>query len=277
MSTPCATPPRAPFGAREVPVLARSESGPYVLLRAADNEGPLPAAGQFYMLRSAERWGAGTDGRPWLPRALSFARAESAGGGAELEFMLEAVGPGTERLAELAPGGALVISGPFGNSFKPASERLPLLVGGGVGLAPVLALDAELKSAGRERRTLVGMRSGAHAAVVAALGLEAQIATDDGSAGHDGLVTDLLLAELEKTDDVSVHACGPPPMLEAVRALCAERGVRAELALEAPMACGFGSCHGCVVPTRDGYKRVCVDGPVFDAAELESALAPEPA
>jgi NAD(P)H-flavin reductase len=86
-------------------------------------------------------------------------------------------------------------------------------------------------------------------------------------------VTDLLAAELDASPEAVVYACGPPPMLEAVRAMAAERGVRAQLALEAGMACGFGACYGCVVPTVDGFKRVCVDGPVMDAAALESALA----
>ena len=87
------------------------------------------------------------------------------------------------------------------------------------------------------------------------------MATDDGSAGHHGLVTELLAAELDPHTEVC--ACGPPPMLEAVRALCAEHDVPAQLALESGMACGFGACFGCVVPTDDGYVRLCVDGPVI--------------
>ena len=94
----------------------------------------------------------------------------------------------------------------------------------------------------------------------------ARVATDDGSVGQHGLVTELLRAELGA--GVEVYACGPPPMLEAVRALCAEHDVPAQLALESGMACGFGACFGCVVPTREGYVRLCVDGPVLDAADL---------
>jgi NAD(P)H-flavin reductase len=99
------------------------------------------------------------------------------------------------------------------------------------------------------------------------------VATDDGSVGHHGLVTDLLAAELDRDAHAEVFACGPPPMLEAVRALCSERGVPAQLALESGMACGFGACFGCVVPTRSGYVRLCVDGPVLEAAELEAVHA----
>jgi NAD(P)H-flavin reductase len=86
--------------------------------------------------------------------------------------------------------------------------------------------------------------------------------------GHHGFVTDLLVAALDEAGDWTVYACGPPPMLFAVQELSAARAVPAQLALEAPMACGFGACYGCVVETVDGYKRVCVDGPVFDGAEL---------
>ena len=175
-----------------------------------------------------------------------------------------------------------------------AAGRAPraILVGGGVGIAPLAILQDALAPAGdddandaastessppitkaREQpapvTVLLGFRDGAHAAGARLLS-EARIATDDGSAGHDGLVTDLLAPELERDGHAVVYACGPAPMLEAVRALCAERDVPAQLALEAGMACGFGGCYGCVVPKRGGgYLRVCVDGPVIDAAELE--------
>ena len=90
---------------------------------------------------------------------------------------------------------------------------------------------------------------------------DARVATDDGSAGHHGLVTELLEDELDRDPHAEVYACGPPAMLEAVRALCAVREIPAQLALESGMACGFGACFGCVVPTRGGYLRLCVDGP----------------
>ena len=92
--------------------------------------------------------------------------------------------------------------------------------------------------------------------------------------GGQAFVTELLAAELDAGSDVTVYACGPPPMLEAVRALCAERGVAAQLALESGMACGFGACFGCVVPLRaGGYLRLCVDGPVLDGALLAEVPA----
>ena len=115
---------------------------------------------------------------------------------------------------------------------------------------------------------LLGFRDAAHAAGGDLLEAP-QLATDDGSAGHHGLVTELLAQELDRDPHVEVYACGPPAMLEAVRALCARRDTLAQLAMEAGMACGYGACFGCVVATREGYLRLCVDGPVVDAGMLE--------
>jgi dihydroorotate dehydrogenase electron transfer subunit len=100
----------------------------------------------------------------------------------------------------------------------------------------------------------------------------ARVATDDGSIGHHGLVTDLLNNQLDAGRPYEVYACGPPAMLEAVRELCARRQVPAQLALESGMACGFGACFGCVVPTRNGLVRLCLEGPVLDAALLDTAV-----
>jgi NAD(P)H-flavin reductase len=207
------------------------------------------------MLASVERWGGGEGERPFLPRAFSYLRTD----GDRLEFLWEDVGPGTRRLSELRPGEDLWLLGPLGNGFEPAPN--PLLVGGGIGIVPLAGWQDELGDA----PVLLGFRD-AHHAAAAELLRDPRIATDDGSLGHHGFVTELLAAEL---GDVTVYACGPPPMLETVRAICAERDVPAQLALEAGMACGFGACFGCVVPTRDGYVRLCVDGPVLEATALE--------
>jgi NAD(P)H-flavin reductase len=259
---------QAPFGRRAVPVIARERHGAYVLLRCDDPDGPRPRAGQFYMLAAEHRWGGGASERPFLARAFSVLRAPA--GTTHLEFLLEDVGPGTNRLAELEFGDRLLLLGPLGNGFRTARQgRRPLLVGGGVGIAP-LAILAD--SVGDDPgKVMLGFRDGEHAAG-AALFREAEVATDDGSGGHHGLVTDLLVRELRADAHAEVYACGPPPMLEAVRAICAERDVPAQLALESGMACGFGACFGCVVPTHEGYVRICVDGPVLEASALPSAL-----
>ena len=259
----------APPGRRVAEVTANREVGAYRLISAHDGGGPSdPRPGQFYMLAGADRWG-GEDGRPFLPRAFSFARAHEDG---TLDFLLEAVGPGTRRLAELRPGDGLWLTGPLGIGFRepPAGAR-PLLVGGGIGTAPLLCLQDEL---GEGAEVLIGFRSAAHAEAAALFAGAPLVATDDGSVGREGLVTELLREAMDRAQRATVFACGPPPMLEAVRALCAEREVPAQLALESGMACGYGACFGCVVPTRAGYVRLCVDGPVLDAADLESALVP---
>jgi len=257
----------APFGRRAAPVTAREEHGAYVVIRCRDAEGPSPAPGQFYMLTASERWGGGQGERPFLPRAFSVLRAHAG----ELQFLIEVVGPGTNRLCELHSGDELLLVGPLGNGFAPPREgRAPLLVGGGVGIAPLAIWQDAL---GSEATTaLLGFRDEAHAHGASLL-TNPTVATDDGSVGHHGLVTALLEDELDdRADEVEVYACGPPPMLEAVRAMCTDHQVPAQLALESGMACGFGACFGCVVPTQDGYVRLCVDGPVLEASKLESAL-----
>jgi dihydroorotate dehydrogenase electron transfer subunit len=273
----------APLGRRLSEVTARERYGAYVVLSCDDPDGPAPDPGQFYMLAAAERWGGGADERPFLPRAFSVLRRHDDG---TLDFMLEAVGPGTSRLAELRPGDGLWLLGPLGNGFSaPGDGRRAVLVGGGVGTAPLAIWADELtRSApasgiadGRERSAgavvLLGFRDAPHAEG-AALIPGARVATDDGSVGHQGLVTDLLRAELGSDRHRTVYACGPPPMLEAVRALCAELEVPAQLALESGMACGYGACFGCVVPTKDGFVRLCIDGPVLDGDRLEAVTHP---
>lgn len=268
-----ATRPQAPFGRRLAQIGARREHGPYVVLTAHDLGGPLPLAGQFYMLSSAERWGGEEDGRPYLPRALSFARASKGDDGVSLDFLFEAVGPGTRRLSRLRVGEELSIAGPFGNGFAFDTSRAPVLVAGGVGLAPIVALDDEIRALdGPQSEIFIGMRSAAHAEAIEAYGLRHELATEDGSAGRQGFVTEPLSAHLATPGARTVYACGPPAMLEAVRALCAEHDVPAQLAMESGMACGFGACYGCVVPTKDGYTRLCVDGPVVAGSALDTAI-----
>jgi dihydroorotate dehydrogenase electron transfer subunit len=252
----------APLARRRLTVTANERLGAYRVLRATDPDGPAPWAGQFAMLAAVERWGAGVDERPYLPRAFSYARFAAG----EAHFLLEDVGPGTHRLCELREGDGLWLLGPLGLGFSaPEEDRRALLVGGGVGVAPLAIWQDTL---GGRATALLGFRDRAHADGAALLG-DALVASDDGSVGHHGLVTELLSAELDHDDHATVYACGPPSMLEAVRAMCAARGVPAQLALEAGMACGFGACFGCVVPAREGYLRVCLDGPVVAAERLE--------
>jgi dihydroorotate dehydrogenase electron transfer subunit len=257
----------APFQRRLLTVLGSDELGAYRVLRVADVETPEPRPGQFAMIAAAERWGGGEDERPYLPRAFSIARRRVG----ETHFLLEDVGPGTRRLCELREGDGLWALGPLGNGFEPPKpRRRAILVGGGVGIAPLAILQDALEAEAASTVTvLLGFRDRARAAGAALLH-GARVATDDGSVGHHGLLTDLLEQELRQDPRSEVYACGPAAMLEAVRERCANADVPAQLALEAGMACGFGACFGCAVPVRGGgYLRVCVDGPVIDAAELE--------
>ena len=259
----------APLGRRLAEVTAHRRVGAYDVITCDDPDGPAPDPGQFSMLAAAEAWGGGAGERPFLPRAFSVMRRHPDG---SLDFLLEAVGPGTARLATLRPGDGLWLLGPLGRGFTPPGEgRRPVLAGGGVGIAPLAILADTLRTGAEDPVVLLGFRDSPHARGAELID-GARVATDDGSAGHHGLVTDLLRAELAGGAPAEVYACGPPPMLEAVRALCEALDVPAQLALESGMACGYGACFGCVVPTRSGYVRLCVDGPVLEAATLETAL-----
>jgi NAD(P)H-flavin reductase len=258
----------APFERRRLEVAGIDELGAYRLLRVRDPDGPEPRAGQFAMLAAVERWGGGEDERPYLPRAFSIARWAAD----EAHFLLEDVGPGSRRLCELGVGEGLWALGPLGRPFSlpSADAGRALLVGGGAGIAPLAILQDQIAEAlpAVPMSVLLGFRDGERA-VGSSLLRNARVVTDDGSVGARGLVTDVLREELGQAPG-TVYACGPAPMLEAVRALCAEHAVAAELALEAPMACGFGACYGCAVARRGGgYLRVCVDGPVIGASLFE--------
>jgi NAD(P)H-flavin reductase len=263
----------APPERRRTEVTANERIGAYSLINALDPHGPgEPRPGQFYMLASAERWGGGEGERPYLPRAFSYARARLGPGGVELSFLLEDVGPGTHRLGQLRPGDGLNVLGPLGIGFTPPRDgRRAVLCGGGIGAAPLLCWQEELSGA---TEVLLGFRSAAHAEGASLFAGAPTVVTDDGSVGRQALVTEPLRGTLTDDPRAAVYACGPPAMLEGVRALCGELEVPAQLAMESGMACGFGACFGCVVATREGFVRLCVDGPVLDAASLETALTP---
>ena len=281
----------APFGRRLCEVTRNLSSGGYRIFSALDPAGPAPAAGQFYMLAADAGWG-GEEGRPYLARAFSVADAERESGGVRLDFLAQAVGPGTARLAQLEPGEGLWIHGPLGRPFSAPSalaEGAPgaILVGGGIGVAPLAIWRRQLLAAGVPARILLGFRDRPNSGGLELFDCsEIRLASEDGHSGHRGYVTDLLAVLLEGDDagSAAVYACGPPAMLEAVRMLCADRGIACELAMEAPMACGFGACFGCAIPLADTngrhenrgrtYMRLCVDGPVVRGDEIATALVP---
>jgi NAD(P)H-flavin reductase len=244
----------APFGRRLSEVAAVRDSGGYGVVSLVDREGPEPEPGQFYMLAAADGWGA-RHGRAFPPRAIPVAETmPAAGGGVRLDFLLDAVRPRTERLAGLMAGEGVWMTGPLGNSFAAPREVAPaaagaVLVGGGVGVAPLALLRRRFAERGVAHRVLLGFRDRAHTGGLdlfcgssGALCPEVRLATEDGHAGHQGMVTDLLLSILAGDDATSavVYACGPPAMLAAVRTLCEAHDVPFQIADKSPMAVASG-------------------------------------
>ncbi len=208
--------------------------GPYTLLRIERGGLEPGIPGQFFMLEAPGRL---------LPRPMSLCMAPAG----ELAFLLEGVGPGTRALCEAEIGDKLHVFGPLGNGYRLGVER-PLLVGGGIGIAPLPYLSEVLG----EPPALLGFRSDRHA--------EAAVLLPNAGVVVEPTYVTEPLAEL--AEDRDVLACGPEPMLEAVRAIAPT----AQLAWEAPMACGYGACYGCSVEIDGVLQRLCVEGPVLEAA-----------
>jgi dihydroorotate dehydrogenase electron transfer subunit len=212
-------------------VLANEQVGPYTLLRVARGAIDPGSPGQFFMLEAPGRL---------LPRPMSLCLAPAG----ELGFLIDPIGPGTRALCALGRGDALQVLGPLGNGFRLDVER-PLLVGGGIGIAPLPYLSEAL---GRPPAVL-GFRSDWHAQA-------AELVPNAQSVVEPTLVTELIPTGMH------VLACGPEPMLRAVRGIASDP----QLAWEAPMACGYGACYGCAVEIEGKLKRLCVEGPVLCAA-----------
>ena len=219
-------------------VVAREPVGPYALLRLDRGEIDPGVPGQFFMLEAPGRL---------LPRPMSLCLAPPG----ELAFLIDPIGPGTRALCELEPGERIHVFGPLGNGFRLDVGR-PLLVGGGIGVAPFPYLSEVLGGP----PAVLGFRT-AHHAEAAALVPNAEVAVEPT------LVTELV------DPSCDVLACGPEPMLEAVRELVP----RAQLAWEAPMACGHGGCYGCVVEIDGALQRLCIAGPVLNAHEHKELAA----
>lgn len=222
----------------------------------------------------------GEEVAPLLRMPLSIGAVEPAEG--TIDLLYERIGPKSRALSRLPVGSELRCLGPLGQGFRePPVGHEALLVGGGIGLPPLLFWGSRLRAQGRGVVLLAGARTAAKHLPDPLLTPAAQRvlrATDDGSMGHDGLVTDLLEEELKNGVDYAVYTCGPHGMMAAVAELCLKRDVACQVSLEEYMACGIGICVGCAVEVISEYgdtesdytrySRVCVDGPVFDARRI---------
>ncbi|MGZ4387304.1 MAG: iron-sulfur cluster-binding protein [Gaiellaceae bacterium] len=215
---------------QELRVVAAETLGPYTLLRVKRGGLEPGIPGQFFMLK--------TVARP-LPRPMSLCLAPAG----ELAFLIDPIGPGTRALCALDPGDELSVLGPLGNGYRTDVER-PLLVGGGIGLAP-LPYASKLMGG---PPAILGFRTSWHAEAAALLP-KARVCIEP-----------TLVTELIPEEPHDLLACGPERMLEAVRRLRPD----AQLAWEAPMACGYGACYGCVVEIHGKPERLCVRGPVIN-------------
>lgn len=222
---------------------------------------------------------------PLLRRPLGIHRVNSG----RFEVLCEIVGEGTLLLSKKNTGDFLDVIGPLGNGFdlQPLSDKYPvhILVAGGMGVAPLIFLVEKLTEGKSKKEkgkiiVLIGAKTKSHILCeeeFKKLGCEVKVATDDGSKGFKGRVTDLLERELSSPKILAspprfvaetIYACGPQPMLTAVARVSGLWSIPAQVSLEAHMCCGFGVCLGCSVDTINGYKRVCKDGPVFSADEI---------
>ena len=242
--------------------------------------------GQFFMIRPTN----GSDPLLGRPFALYDTYADENGEPAGVEFGFVVVGKMTSLMSDWKMGESVELWGPLGNGFPVPSAKHLICVAGGIGQTPFLGVAREalsLQTYGSPARDVkqrpesvtlcYGVRSEKHLAGMDDFqqpGLSIEVATDDGSFGHHGFVTELLQNRLDANkQDTHVYCCGPEPMMKAVAKICAAESVPCWLSLETPMACGFGACFSCVtkVLEEDGswdYRRTCVEGPVFKAERL---------
>ena len=222
--------------------------------------------GQFVMIRVSE----GLD--PLLRRPFSIHQVAADG---LLQVLYKVLGKGTRLMAGLQPGQTMDLLGPLGQGFSINKDQLHCLVGGGMGIAPLLFLAEKMLKECEPIaiKVLLGAQTGAEISTVIgdfeSMGIAVHAATEDGSIGHHGLVTDLL-QQLDRDDRCMVYACGPYPMLKAVASESVKNNWDCQVSLETFMACGLAACLGCAVQRAnwDGYVHVCKDGPVFHAKEV---------
>ena len=236
-------------------VHSRPLTGDVWELAFAGDTGAFTRPGQFVNIELPGRF---------LRRPISVANYTDDG----LLLLVRVAGDGTAELISAAPGTRFDTLTGLGNGFDPAEQgSCPVLMGGGIGIAPLYGLARKLTGLGQTPSVALGFRSGSdvfYAEEFAALGCRVFVATEDGSLGTKGFVTDCVKTFIPEADYAFV--CGPTPMLKAVYGLEQLKG--GQFSFEARMACGFGACVGCTIPTANGPRRVCKDGPVFRKEEI---------
>jgi dihydroorotate dehydrogenase electron transfer subunit len=248
--------------------------------------------GQFIMLRLE----SGNDPLLGRPLALYDVVRDTHGAARRIDIVYLTIGKMTRRLARVLPGDELDAWGPLGNGFPPGTTDHLLMVAGGIGQTPFVALAKEYlgveqyglfpreaaASRVHARAKKVTLCYGAKTAALLAgmddfrrVGVHVRLSTDDGTAGHHGLVTELIEpAVAAEKGTCRIVCCGPEPMLDAVAKIAAKLSILCQVSLETPMACGIGICFSCVAKIRDAagawdYRRTCVEGPIFDAANVQ--------
>lgn len=224
---------------------------------------PEPRPGQFFMIEVNR----GTD--PLLKRAFSLFRKTEKG----VQILYRIRGKGTEILKEMKEGSVIEVLGPLGTCYPlPSEDSIPLVVAGGIGIASVFSFVEQ--SAGRAI-VFYGVRTKEDLLMhdeLKKFAKEVLVSTDDGSAGQKGSIADALSAFLTNPQspipNYRIYACGPHPLLKRVSEIAREYKILSYISMEEHMACGIGACLGCVVKTRDGYTRICKEGPVFEAKEI---------
>lgn len=222
--------------------------------------------GQFVMIRT----GIGKD--PLLRRPFSIHQTSDGG---RIQIYFKVVGRGTEILAQVRENQKISVLGPLGRGFRLNLGAPAIIVGGGLGIAPMLFLAKEncrLKNKISDDIVLLGARDKSELEPILAdfrhLGIRLLTATYDGSLGHHGFVPELMQS-VSLPPGCNVYACGPEPMMAGIYRICKSQDIPCQVSVESPMACGMGACLGCSRPAKDGgYTHVCLNGPVFDAEEL---------
>ncbi|MBI5675470.1 MAG: dihydroorotate dehydrogenase electron transfer subunit [Nitrospirae bacterium] len=229
------------------------------------NTMPSPDPGQFFMLSVDSRLD------PLLKRPFSLHRLVLG----DLQFLYRVVGKATNILKDKKAGDIMELIGPLGNGFpvNEIEEKKPVLIAGGMGIAPLVALAEKFTE--RQPVFFYGARNAEEILCLnelESIGITPVISTDDGTSGRKGFVTDIVEEFLyhhpSSSFDYALYSCGPKPMLETLSGIAMKYKIKAYMALEESMACGIGACLGCVIKTVDGYKRVCKEGPVFLSEEI---------